>query len=130
MLESQDYTVAWEHLTVWGVYLLAALTIMFILWRWTRRWQRDTRFLLLALLVVLLLTPAPVPGHAVLAPALIFVVLGGVTGGAEVVAPVLVRFSLLGVAAILLTAVEGVWWRARRRRRQARARVEAARRAA
>lgn len=122
MLESQDYAVAWEHLVVWGIYLLAAFTIVFILWRFMRRWQRDTRFLLLALLAVILLTPAPVPGHAVLAPAMIFVVLGGVTGGAEVVAPVLVRLSLMGVLAILLTIIEGIWWRSRRRRAAARER--------
>jgi len=119
-----------EHSFVWAVYLSAAVVILLILWRWTRRWQRDTRFLLLALLAVLLFTPAPVPGHATMAPAMIFVVLGGVTGGVEVVAPVLVRFSLLGLAVLLLTVVEGVWWRARRRRQLARQKVEAARRAA
>ena len=119
-----------EHSFVWAVYLSAAVVILLILWRWTRRWQRDTRFLLLALLAVVLLTPAPVPGHVVLAPAIIFVVLGGVTGGVEVVAPILVRFSLLGLAVLLLTVVEGIWWRARQRRQRALAKVAAARRAA
>ena len=118
MLESQDYAGAWDHLIAWGLYFAAALTLLFIWWRLTRRWQRDTRFLLLALLAVVLLTPAPVPGHAVLAPALIFIVLGGVTGGAEVMAPVLVRLSLIGLLAVLLVAAEGVWWRIRHRRRK------------
>jgi len=130
MLDAQPYAVAGEHSFIWGVYLLAAFTILVILWRWSRRWQRDTRFLLLALLAVVLLTPAPVPGHVVLAPAIIFVVLGGVTGGVEVVAPILVRFSLLGLAVLLLTVVEGIWWRARQRRQRALAKVAAARRAA
>jgi len=126
MLDSQDYAVAWEHLLAWGIYLAAAFTVLFILWRFMRRWQRDTRFLLLILLAVLLLTPAPVPGHAVMAPAMIFVVLGGVTGGAEVVAPILVRLSLMGLLAVLITVVESIWWRYRRRR-QRRAQAKTAR---
>jgi hypothetical protein len=116
MLELQDYVGASDYLLAWSLYLVSALVIFFMLWRLTRRWQRDTRFLLLALLAVVLLTPAPVPGRDVLAPAIIFVALGGVTGGAEVVAPVLVRLSLIGLLAVILVTAEGVWWRRRRRR--------------
>jgi hypothetical protein len=115
MLESQDYVGAWDHLLAWGAYIAAALLLLFALWWFSRRWQRDTRHLLLALLAVVLLTPAPVPGHGTLAPAMIFILMGGVTGGAEVMAPVLVRLSLLALAAVLAVVLEGFWWRHHRR---------------
>lgn len=115
MLDTQDYVGAWDHVLAWSAYLAAALVLLFALWWWSRRWQRDTRHLLLALLGVLLLTPAPVPGHTVQAPAMIFVLLGGVTGGAEVVAPVLVRLALVGIVAVLLVVADSIWWRRRQR---------------
>lgn len=116
-MESQDYAGAWDHLWAWGLYLLSALVLCFILWRVIRRWQLDTRLVLLALFAVALFTPAPVPGRDVMAPALIFVALGGVTGGAEIVAPALVRLSLAGVVALVLVIIAGIWIRLRRRAR-------------
>jgi hypothetical protein len=127
MFDAQDYTAASDYSVAWMVYLAAAAVLLFLQWRFTRRWQRDTRFLLLALVAVLLLMPAPMPGHHVLAPAFGFLLLGGITGGPEVLAPVLVRLSLGCVAAALLVAAEGIWWRARRRRRQAEAEARARR---
>ena len=117
MLDLQDYSNAWDHLLAWSIYLLSAFVICFALWRLTRRWLHELRYLLLALLAVVLFMPAPVPGHGVLAPALMFLLLGAVTGGAEVIAPVLVRLSLGGVLAILLVLVSSVLWRLRRRGR-------------
>lgn len=117
MLDPQDYSSAWDHVIAWSIYLLAATTICFALWRLTRRWLHELRYLLLALVAVLLYMPAPVPGHAVLAPALIFLLLGGVTGNADVLAPVLVRLSLGGVLAILLVLVTSALWRWHRRSR-------------
>jgi hypothetical protein len=115
MLDLQDYANAWDHLIAWGIYLLSASILCFALWRLTRRWQHEIRYLLLALIAVILYMPAPVPGHAVLAPALMFLLLGAITGGAEVLAPVLVRLSLGGILAILLVLLSSALWRWRRR---------------
>lgn len=116
MLDLQDYSNAWDHAVAWSIYLAAAAVICIALWRLTRRWLHELRYLLLALLAVVLFMPAPVPGHAVQAPALMFLLLGAVTGGPEVIAPVLVRLSLAGVLAILLVLVSSALWRWRRRR--------------
>jgi len=117
MLDLQDYSNAWDHLIGWGVYLLSAAIICFALWRLTKRWQHEIRYLLLALIAVVLFMPEPVPGHSVLAPALMFLLLGAMTGGAEVLAPVLVRLSLGGVLAIFLVLISSILWRWYRRRR-------------
>jgi hypothetical protein len=117
MLDLQDYANAWDHLIAWAVYLIAAAIICFAWWRLTKRWLHEIRYLLLALIAVLLFTPAPVPGHTVLAPALMFVLLGALTGGgAEVLAPVLVRLSLAGTVAVLLVVVSSIVWRLSRGR--------------
>jgi chromate transport protein ChrA len=119
MLDLQDYANAWDHLIAWGVYLVSAAIICFALWRLTRRWQHEIRYLLLALIAVVLFMPAPVPGHTVLAPALMFVLLGALTGeGVEVMAPVLVRLSLGGTVAVLLVLVSSIAWRWSRRSRR------------
>lgn len=118
MLDLQDYSNAWDHLVAWSIYLLSAFVICFALWRLTRRWLHELRYLLLALLAVVLFMPMPVPGHAVLAPALIFLLLGAVTGGTEAIAQVLVRLSVGGVLAILLVLISSALWRWRRRARQ------------
>ena len=117
MLDLQDYSNAWDHLFGWSVYLLSALVICFVLWRLTRRWLHELRYLLLALVAVVLFMPAPVPGHGVQAPALMFLLLGAVTGGPELIAPVLVRLSLGGVLAILVVLISSALWRVRRRAR-------------
>lgn len=115
MLDLQDYSNAWDHLLGWSIYLLSALIICFVLWRLTRRWVHELRYLLLALVAVVLFMPAPVSGHDVLAPALMFLLLGAVTGGVEIIAPVLVRLSLGGVLAILVVLISSALWRWRRR---------------
>jgi hypothetical protein len=115
MLDPQDYSNAWDHMLAWWIYLLSAGVICFALWRLTRRWLHELRYLLLGLLAVVLFMPAPVPGHNVLAPALMFLLLGAFTGGVEVIAPVLVRLSLGGVLAILVVLVSSALWRWRRR---------------
>ncbi len=116
MLDLQDYADAWVHLIAWGVYLLSATIICFALWRLTRRWWHELRYVLLALIAVLLFMPAPVLCHAVMAPALMVVALGIVSGDAEVVAPVLVRLSLGGAIAILVVLLSSIVWRLRRRK--------------
>jgi len=70
-------------------------------------------------LAIVLFMPAPVPGHQAQAPALIFVVLGVITGAVEPLAPILVKFSLAVIGIVLLVAIQGVWWRYRRRKRLA-----------
>lgn len=117
MLQAHDYTNAFDRTFVWGVYLGCGL-VAFAIFVWlTRRWQRDIRLLLLALLAVLMFLPAPIPGHNASAPAFIFIALGVLTGAVEIMAPVLVRFSLIGILVVVLVIAEGFWWRARRRRR-------------
>jgi hypothetical protein len=117
MLDLQDYANAWDHLIGWAIYLLSATIICFALWRLTRRWLHEIRYLLLTLIAVVLFMPAPVPGHTVLAPALMFLLLGALTGEtAEVIAPVLGRLSLGGVAAVLLVVISSIVWRWQRRR--------------
>jgi chromate transport protein ChrA len=117
MLDLQDYANAWDHLIAWAVYLVAAAIICFALWRLTKRWLHEIRYLLLALIAVALFVPAPVPGHAVLAPAVMFVLFGMLSGGeADVLAPVLVRLSLAGTVAVLLVVISSIVWRWSRRK--------------
>lgn len=128
MLKNGQSLLASDHLLAWAVYGVAAVVLLFMLWRFTRRWQWDTRWLLLALVTVLVATPSPVPGHELMAPAMIFLLLGGMTGGAEVIAPALVRLSLAGVLAIILVVIAGFWHRRNVRRARARAETEQRRR--
>jgi hypothetical protein len=115
MLDLQDYASAWDHLIAWAVYLLSATVICFALWRLTKRWLHEIRYLLLALFAVLLYVPAPVPGHALLAPAWLFVAFGAVGGSVDLLAPVLVRLSFAAVLAVLLVLLTSIVWRLRRR---------------
>lgn len=117
MSPSQAHLAIFDRSVAWGIYLGSAVLGLAILIWLTRRWQRDTRLLLLALLAVLVLMPAPVPGHKAQAPAAIFVVLGVITGAVEALAPILVKFSLAGILVVLLVAIQGFWWRHRRRKR-------------
>lgn len=125
MLQPHDYTNIFDRTFVWGLYLGCGLVVLAIFVWLTHRWQRDIRFLLLALLAVIMFLPAPIPGHAASAPAFIFIALGILTGAVEIMAPVLVRFSLIAILVVVLVAIEGFWWRSRRRRK-----VPAAKRAA
>lgn len=103
--------------TVWGVYLSAAVVICLVAFMLIRRWQADIRLLLLALLTVFLFMPAPVPGRAPLqAPAMIFIALSPFTGTPEILAPILVRYSLGAVLVILLVIIVGIIRRMYRRR--------------
>lgn len=116
MLQAHDYTNIFDRTFVWGLYLGCGL-LAFAIFIWlTRRWQRDIRWLLLGLMAVLMFLPAPIPGHNASAPAFIFIALGVLTGAVEIMAPVLVRFSLSGILVVILVIVEGFWWRRRRRR--------------
>jgi hypothetical protein len=116
MLQAHDYTTAFDRTFAWGIYLGCGV-LAFLIFCWlTRRWQRDIRLLLLGLLAVAMFLPAPIPGHSAMAPAFIFVALSLLTGGVEVLAPVLVRFSLVGILVVVLVIIESVWWRYRRRR--------------
>ena len=119
MPHSQAYFAIFDRSVAWGIYLGSAVLILAIMIWLTHRWQRDTRLLLLALLAVAILMPAPIPGHKAMAPALIFVALGIVTGAVEALAPILVKFSLAGVLVVLVVAIQGFWWRHRRRKRLA-----------
>ncbi|HEY3698812.1 MAG TPA: hypothetical protein VGK97_05725 [Spongiibacteraceae bacterium] len=115
MLDFADYTTVWDHTFAWSVYLAAAFVFLLAYLRLTRRWQADIRWLLGSLLTVFLLVPAPVPGRALLAPAMIFVVLSPFTGTPELIASVLVRLMLGAIAAIVLVIIAGVVRRLRRR---------------
>ena len=129
MLKNREMLLASDHMLAWAVYGVAAALVLLILWRITRRWQWDTRWLLLALTAVLVVTPSPVPGHEdLMAPAMIFLALGGMTGGAEVIAPALVRLSLAGILAIILVVIAGFWHRRNVRRARQRAETENRRR--
>lgn len=115
MLQSEDYLTAFDRSLAWGVYLGAALVVLVVMFWLTRRWQRNLRWLLLALLAILELMPATVPGHVAKAPAFIFVAMGVLMKKTEVVAPVLVQFSLAAILAVVLVVIEGMWWRSRHR---------------
>ncbi len=119
MLQAHDYTAAFDRGLVWAIYLGCGLLVLAIMIWLTRRWQRDIRFLLLALLAVAMFLPAPIPEQGVSAPAFIFIGIGLLTHSVDAIAPVLVRFSLAGIATVLLVVVEAIWWRQRRRRRRA-----------
>lgn len=117
MLNLAKLTTESGSQVMWGAYLGSAVVICLAAFMLTRRWQADIRWLLLTLLAVFLFMPAPVPGRAPMqAPAMIFIALSPFTGTPEVLAPILVRYSLGAIVAILLVIVAGVWRRLRRRK--------------
>lgn len=118
MFDPQDYMAASDYSIAWLVYLLSAAVLLLLQWRFTRGWQRDLRFLLLALATLVLLLPVPLPGYRVMVPAVGFLLLGGFTGGPAILAPVLVRLAIGTLVVLLLTVVHGVVWRQLQRRRQ------------
>lgn len=114
MYESQDFIAAADYTIAWITYGVAAATLLGLQAWLTRRWQRNLRLLLLGLAAVVLLTPAPVPGHSVLSPA--FMVVGFAATGqsdASDLAPVLVKLALLLLAVVIVVVAEGLWWRRR-----------------
>lgn len=113
MLQADDYLTVFDRSFAWGVYLGAALVVLAVLFWLSRRWQRNLRWLMLLLLAIAALMPATVPGHAAKAPAFIFIVMGMLMKKTEVVAPVLVQFSLAAILAVVVVVIEGVWWRSR-----------------
>jgi len=115
MLDLADYTTLWDHTAAWSVYLIAAAVFLIACLRLTRRWQADVRWLLLALLAVFLLVPAPIPERSLLAPAMIFIVLSPFTGAPELIASVLVRLILAAAVAVVLVIIAGIVRRLRRR---------------
>lgn len=115
MADIQALNAAADYRLAWTVYLVAAFGWLLLQAWLTRRWQRETQLLLLGLVAVVLLMPEPVPGHALKAPALGFLLLAPLTGNLEQLAPVLVKLSLAGIAVVLLVVVEGIW-RVRRQR--------------
>lgn len=116
MLQTQDFLSAFDRSFAWGLYLGAAVVALAIMIWVTQRWQRNLRWLLLGLLVVVALLPAPIPNHGVQAPAFVFLVFGLLTKNVDMMAPVLVRYALAAALVLLLVVVEGVWWQARKRR--------------
>lgn len=108
MLNKADYTTLLDHSIVWGVYIAAALVILLSYWGLTRRWWFELRWLLFALMAVFLLVPAPLPGRAVQAPAMIIVALSPFTGARELVATVLARLLVTAVAAVVVVAIIAV----------------------
>ncbi len=119
MLENAQFNSLIDNSVVWGVYLAAACAVLLSYWGLTRRWWFELRWILFALLAVFLLMPAPVPGRAVQAPAMIMVALSPFTGTPEVIASVLARLLLAGVAALVFVIVVSVARRVYRRRRAA-----------
>lgn len=115
MLDVHDYTAAFDRTFAWGLYLGCGVLVMLVMTWLTHRWQRDVRLLLLGLLALAIFLPAQVPGHQASAPAFVFVALGILTGSVDVLAPVLVKFSLIGIVIVVLVVIESVWWRHRRR---------------
>ena len=103
------YSSAGQYVLAWGVYLAAAVVFCLVWLRLTWRWQKDIRLLLLALLIVFLFVPAPVPGRDVLAPAMIFIALSPFTGTPETLAPVVVRLILAAIAALIVVVIAAVW---------------------
>ena len=129
MSEIDAINAAADYRLAWTVYLVAACGWLLLQGWLTRHWQRETWLLLLGLAAVLLLMPEPMPGRELLAPALGFVMLAPLTGHADLLAPVLVKLSLAGIALVLLVIVAGIWRLRRQRRQQAAAkqRVESRR---
>ncbi len=126
MQQAQDYFAIFDRSVAWGIYLGASLLLLGIMIWLTRRWQRNLRWLLLALLAVAVFMPAPIPGQQAQSPAFVIVALGALSHDVEVIAPVLVRFALAAVLVVILVAIEGVWWRARQRVQAAASRARAA----
>ena len=108
----------------WTIYLVAAVGWLLLQGWLTRHWQRETWLLVLGLVAILLLLPEQIPGRDLLAPALGFLLLAPLTGQAALLAPVLVKLSLAGIAIVLLVVGEGIW----RVRRQHRRKAETAKR--
>lgn len=108
MIDTADYTTLLDHSVAWGVYLAAAFVVLLAYWALTRRWWFELRWLLFALVAVFLLVPAPVPGRAVLAPAMIMVVLSPFTGSPELIATVLARLLVAAVAVVLCVIVAAI----------------------
>jgi hypothetical protein len=108
-----DYKLAWT------IYLIAAAGWLLLQGWLTRRWQRETQLLLLGLVAILLLVSEPVPGHALRAPAVGFLLLAPLTGQLDQLAPILVKLSIAGIALVVLVAIEGIWRVRRQHRRQA-----------
>ncbi len=119
MTEFETVSAAADYRLAWTIYLAAAVGWLLLQGWLTRHWQRETWLLLLGLAAVLLLLPEPVPGHDLQAPALGFLLLAPLTGHAELLAPVLVKLSLAGIALVLLVVGEGIWRVRRQHRRQA-----------
>jgi uncharacterized membrane protein len=117
MLQTQDFFAVFDRSVAWGLYLGATAVMLAIMIWFTRRWQRNLRWLVLGALAVLALMPAPVANHPEHAPAFMVVAFGLLTGDIDAIAPVLVQFALAGVVLLVLVIVEGVWWYARHRRR-------------
>ncbi len=95
-----DYTTLLDHSVAWWIYLAAAFVVLLAYWALTRRWWFELRWLLFALIAVFFLVPAPVPGRAVQAPAMIMVALSPFTGSPELIATVLARLLVAGVIAV------------------------------
>lgn len=108
MFDLADYTTLLDHSVAWGMYLAAAFVVLLAYWGLTRRWWFELRWLLFALIAVFLLVPAQVPGRTVLAPAMIMVALSPFTGSPELIATVLARLLVTGVAALVLVAIVSV----------------------
>ncbi|MDX9874107.1 MAG: hypothetical protein RBS88_04290 [Spongiibacteraceae bacterium] len=125
MYASQDFIAAADYIIAWLAYGIAAAVLLGLQAWVTRRWQRNLRWLLLGLAAVLLLTPAPVPGHDILAPAFMFVAFAalGQADAAEL-APVLVKLALLALGVVVFVVVEGMWWRQRQAAAERRADLE------
>lgn len=117
MLDTADYTALLDHSVAWGIYLAAAVVILLAYWALTRRWWFELRWLLFALIAVFLLVPAPVPGRAVQAPAMIMVVLSPFTGSPELIATVLARLLLVAVAAVVFVVIASIGRRVYLRKR-------------
>ena len=117
MLDMADYTTLLDHSVAWGIYLAAALVVLLVYWALTRRWWFELRWLLFALVAVFLFVPAPVPGRTVQAPAMIMVALSPFTGSPEMIATVLARLLVAGVAAVVFVAMVAIIRRLYLRRR-------------
>ena len=105
MLDLTDFTALLDHDFAWAVYLTAAAVVLLAYWGVSRRWWFELRWLLFALLAVLLFVPAPVPGSDLRAPAMIMLALSPFTGSPELIAAVVSRLLLYAVAAIALVVI-------------------------
>lgn len=118
MLDLVDFTVLKDNSIAWGVYLAAAFVFLLAYWGLTRRWWFELRWMLFALIAVFLLVPVPIPGRNLLTPAMIVIALSPFTGGAELIASVIVRLILAAIVAVLLVVIASVVRRVRLRHRK------------